>query len=42
VLSPFERAKLSHLRLLTGGSNWKGVSSSYVRVASGVELGSDG
>jgi hypothetical protein len=30
-----------HLRRLTGGSSWKGVSSSDVRVSSGEELGSD-
>jgi hypothetical protein len=31
-----------YLRRLTGGLSWKGVSSSDVRVASGVELGFEG
>jgi hypothetical protein len=30
------------LRRLTGSYSWKGVSRSDVRVASGVEVGSDG
>jgi hypothetical protein len=33
---------LDRLRRLTGGSSWKGVSSSDIKVASGVELGSKG
>jgi hypothetical protein len=33
---------LDRLRLLAGGSSWKGVSRSDVRVGSGVKVGSDG
>jgi hypothetical protein len=49
VTSGFLRGRLwiiactsDRLSRLTGGSSWKGISRSDVRVASGMEVGSDG